>query len=141
LFFPGCQKKANTLQDIAEPIVSPGWVTFKPAAKVNPSTLFRDYAQAFHLARGNEMRLASQETDSLGFTHYRYQQYFNGVEVENAAFVVHAKGNAAVRAGGRLLADFERAGLQPTLSEPAPRFSRSISADGYFHEDNRRGPG
>jgi bacillolysin len=138
LFLSGCQRKTASLQDIAEPIASPGWVTFKAAARVNPTSLFRDYARAFHLAAGNEMRLVSQETDSLGFTHHRYQQYFNGVEVENAVFVVHAKGNTAVRAGGRLLADFERAGVQPTLSEQQALeiLKRHIPADRYFHEDN-----
>ena len=35
--------------------------------------------------------LIDQETDELGITHYRYQQFFNGVKVERAIIHIHAK--------------------------------------------------
>ncbi|HEX6430986.1 MAG TPA: M4 family metallopeptidase [Niastella sp.] len=40
---------------------------------------------------GYEFRLKREQTDELGFTHQRYHQYFQGIKIENAEYVVHAK--------------------------------------------------
>ena len=39
----------------------------------------------------NELRLVSQETDELGSTHYRYQQFFAGIPVDLAEFRMHVQ--------------------------------------------------
>ena len=89
-----CQKPAEKrtpdITDIAEPVVTSGWLKFKAGAHIDPKTLFRDHAAVFHLPPGNEMVLQSEETDELGVTHYRYQQFFREIKVENAEFLVRA---------------------------------------------------
>ena len=40
---------------------------------------------------GYEFRLKREQTDELGFTHQRYHQYLQGIKIENAEYLVHAK--------------------------------------------------
>src|SRR5207245_8402564 len=109
--------RRRDITEIAEPMVTSGWLKFKPAAHVNPTTLFKDYAAAFHLSPGNEMVLQSEQTDELGVTHYRYQQFFREIKVENAEFLVRAKNNEAVSATARLEHDFQQYETHPKPSD------------------------
>src|ERR1700758_4313275 len=111
------QKRTPEITDIAEPVITSGWLKFKPGAHVNPKTLFKDHAAIFHLLPGNEMVLQSEQTDELGVTHYRYQQFFHEIKVENAEFLVRAKNNEAVSANGRLAHDFQPDATAPKISE------------------------
>ena len=58
-----------------------------------------------------------EQTDELGITHYRYQQFFHQIKVENAEFLVRAKDNAAISANGKLAYDFQPQTTSPKLSE------------------------
>ena len=131
------QKPKGDITDIAEPVVTPGWITFKPSAKINPKTLFKDHAAIFHLPPGNEMVAQPEQTDELGITHYRYQQFFHQIKVENAEFLVRAKDNIAVSANGKLAYDFQPQTTSPKLSEEQAWeiVHRRIPASRYFRED------
>ena len=37
------------------------------------------------------MRAVRRETDPLGFTHEKYQQYYKGLKVEHATYTLHAR--------------------------------------------------
>jgi Zn-dependent metalloprotease len=39
----------------------------------------------------DEFRLKSVITDELGITHKRFQQYYKGIKVENAEYLLHGK--------------------------------------------------
>jgi Zn-dependent metalloprotease len=43
-----------------------------------------------------------KETDNLGFTHYRYQQTYNGIPVHEAQFIVHVINNKIASVNGRI---------------------------------------
>src|SRR5205814_854075 len=137
-----CHKLAENrtadITDIAEPVVTPGWITFKPEAKINPKTLFTDHPAIFHLAEGNQMLLQAEETDPLGITHLRYRQFFNNIEVENAEFLVRAKDNLAVSANGRLAYDFQPATTAPQLAEEQAWqvVQKRIPAERYLREED-----
>jgi bacillolysin len=131
------QKRTPEITDIAEPVITSGWLKFKPGAHVNPKTLFKDHAAIFHLLPGNEMVLQSEQTDELGVTHYRYQQFFHEIKVENAEFLVRAKNNEAVSANGRLAHDFQPDATAPKISEDQAWeiVHRRVPAEKYFRDD------
>ena len=131
------QKPKGDITDIAEPVVTPGWITFKPGAKINPKTLFKDHAALFHLPPGNEMVAKAEETDELGITHFRYQQFFHEIKVENAEFLVRAKNGQAVSANGKLAYDFQPQTTAPQISEEQAWeiVHRRIPAERYFRDD------
>lgn len=132
------QKRVPDITDIAEPVTTPGWIKFKPDAKVNPRTLFSDHPDIFHLAPGNEMRLQTEETDELGLTNVRFLQFFKTIEVENAEFRVRARENVAISANGHLAYDFQPATTSPQVPEERAWsiVQEHIPAERYFHEDN-----
>jgi Zn-dependent metalloprotease len=138
ILFSSCHRKAKSFDDIAQPILTPGWITFKESAKVDPTTLFRDYAGLFHLTEGNEMHVQSQESDDLGLTHFRYQQYYKGIEVENAEFLVHAKSGVAIRANGILAADFQPENTEAKITEEQALaiLRQRFPEKQFLHEDN-----
>ncbi len=133
----GNEKPKGDITDIAKPVTTPGWITFKPEAKINPKTLFKDYAAIFHLPPGNEMVVQSEQTDELGMTHFRYEQFFKNIEVEHAEFLVRAKEGRAVSANGKLAYDFQPQITAPQLSEEQAWaiVQRRIPGQRYFRED------
>jgi Zn-dependent metalloprotease len=148
--FSSCRRHARTgtFDEIAQPMDSPGWITFKDSARVNPKTLFTDHADLFQLPAGNEMRVTSEQVDDLGMTHFRFQQLYKGVEVENAEFRVHAKANVAVTANGKLEYQFAPSVTQPAVTEEqalAVLLQRMPDVRFYheddFVEDVKREPG
>gem|GEM_PF-3177629 len=48
----------------------------------------------------DELRLIKEETDVLGYTHYRYAQYYKGIPVEWGRYYVHTKEGQIVSANG-----------------------------------------
>lgn len=131
--------KASTgIDAIAQAVTAPGWIKFKPEAKVNPKTLFADHADIFHLPAGNEMVAQPEEKDELGVTHLRFQQLFKGVAVEHAEFRVRAKDGIAVSANGRLAYDFQPATTAPQIPEERAWeiVRQHLPAERYFREDN-----
>ena len=131
------QKPKGDITDIAEPVVTAGWITFKPGAKINPKTLFKDHAAIFHLPPGNEMVVRLEDTDELGITHVRYQQVFHEIEVEHAEFLVRAKENIAISANGHLAYDFKPQTTAPQMTEEQAWeiVRRRIPAQRYYHDD------
>lgn len=113
----GCTPKPDKLTDVAAPITSPGWIRFRPEAQVDARGFMARYGSALQLAEGTKMRPVSEQVDELGMTHLRYHQYYRGLEVEGAQFLVHAKGNRALSANGELALRFAPSVLQPSIDE------------------------
>ena len=143
--FVSCKEKGRSdekasmgINSIAQPVTAPGWIKFKPEAKVNPKTLFTDHADIFHLPPGNEMVAQPEEKDDLGLSHFRFQQIFKGVPVEHAEFRVRARDGFAVSANGRLAYDFQPATIAPQIPEERAWeiVHQHLPADRYLREDN-----
>jgi Zn-dependent metalloprotease len=60
----------------------------------------------------DEFRLKSETTDDLGITHKRFQQYYKGVKVDNAEYLVHGKGDNIEYING----DFQDINIQSIVS-------------------------
>ncbi len=57
-----------------------------------PFTEVRDYLKTiFSLQEEDNLVLLKTTTDNLGFTHYRYQQVYNGLNVEGRTVTLHVK--------------------------------------------------
>ena len=74
--------------------------------------------QQLGLTNADQMVQRTAETDQLGFTHQKFAQYYQGIRVEHADYMVHTKAGAVESISG----DFEKiVGLSvtPTLGEKA----------------------
>lgn len=70
----------------------------------------------------DDFRLIKTEQDELGITHQRYQQYYKGVKVEGAIFVLHGKNDAIEIMNGNF------APLNIASTSPARNESQSLNS-------------
>ncbi len=105
------------MESICRYSTTPGWYDFREDAEINPLSIFTDYRVAFNLGNDDEMRMISQKTDMLGSTHYKYQQYYKGVKIFGAQFLVHQNSEGRVyTANGKTVNGLNR-NAEATLSE------------------------
>ncbi len=84
----------------------------------------------------DEFRLAKENTDKWGFTHHRYHQYYKGIRVENAEYLLHGKNGVIETING----DFQQVNI-PSI-KPAITEQRALQnalkyagAERYIWED------
>ncbi len=95
---------------------SPSYVRFQKDKAVNADAVVDWMKSALSPGEQWGFRLLKRETDNLGMTHTRYQQTFNGVQVEGAIYIVHEKDGKATALNG-LLSPQLTLSVQPALTE------------------------
>lgn len=89
---------------IAKPGGIKGWIDFREGLAINPTTLFTDFKDAFELGIADKMAIKKTQKDNLGFSHYRYQQYYKNLKVVYGEYAVHQQKDGFVKsANGRLI--------------------------------------
>jgi len=131
------QGQNNRLSQIALSNKNSRWLEFRQNLKLSPATILNDYKYAFGLGALDMMKIISTKTDQLGYTHYRYQQYYAGIPVDNAVFIVHAKNNVAVCGNGNLEKNINISPIPRINVEQAIQFALAFTkADKYMWEIN-----
>ncbi len=67
-----------------------------------------------------ELNLYKKEKDNLGYTHYRYQEFYKGVMVEHGVYYVHVKDGKVISVNGE---------FYPNISQKLVTIIPSISKD------------
>ena len=94
----------SKFSSIAKPGSSRDWVDFSEGTVIKPTTIFEDFKDAFELSNDDQMKIKKTENDELGFTHYRYQQYYKNLPVLYGEYYVHQQHDGFVNAAnGRLI--------------------------------------
>jgi bacillolysin len=98
--------------------------------------------QQLALSTDDQLLPARLETDQLGFSHQRFEQYYKGVKVEHATYTAHSRGGQLESLSG----DFEKVGtlsVTPTLSADAAlaRAMAFVGARKYMWQDAREEAG
>jgi len=85
-----------------------------------------DFMKSLLKAKGrDEFRLKSEITDDMGITHRRYQQYFKGVRVDNAEYLVHGEdGNINIING-----DFQTINMESVIPAITERHALEKALD------------
>lgn len=120
------------LSDIAVVNHGSSWIQFKPTVTIHGNQFFSQYQKALNFGSSDEMRLVKTETDQLGFTHYRYQQYHQGIPVYGAIYILHEQNNRLKSGNGSLVHDFDGA-KSPSISSKTAveRAIAQVSAEQY----------
>lgn len=63
--------------------------------------------------------LMNSDTDDLGFTHFRYQQTYNGIPIEGTMFLIHAENGTIVSMNGDIFAGDHFSGAKTMAEETA----------------------
>ncbi len=82
-------------------------------------------------------QLIRQDDDQLGFTHYKYQHFFNGIEVEDSTYTVHTRDGLIVSLSGEYHDVNQNAAESATISESdALKYAlEHINAEVYIWQD------
>jgi bacillolysin len=114
----------------------PSLIEFKAAGRPSAADGAFVLREQLGLGQDEQMRPARLETDQLGFTHQKFEQYYKGVKIEHATYTVHARGGAVESLSG----DYEKVdklSTTPGLSASAA-LSRALAAVGakkYMWQD------
>lgn len=81
----------------------PNFIRLNSDAKIQLSERGQLLRETFKMRPEDEFRQISQYSDELGYTHVKYQQYCQGVKVENGVFTVHSQNNRISHLSGRFV--------------------------------------
>lgn len=114
----------------------PALIEFKAAGRPSAADGAFVLREQLGLGQNEQMRPVRLETDELGFTHQKFEQYYQGVKIEHATYTVHARKGAVESLSG----DYEKVGqlsTTPGLSASAAlgRALASIGAKKYMWQD------
>ena len=113
-----------------------GWFKMNPDVQLSTEELLLNYHTALGLSDWDELKNYRSETDKLGITHHRFQQYHRSIPVEGGIFLVHEKTGAVLTFNGEWASGIN---LQST-----PSFSKEqaiekalveLPAEKYIWED------
>lgn len=77
-----------------------GWYKMKTDARLSVKELLEKHTSDLNLSQWDEFKSYHSETDELGITHYRFQQYHRGIPVENGILLIHEKWGKVVTFNG-----------------------------------------
>ena len=107
------------------PAGNPNWLKAREGANVSAADVLRAHTAELGLSAADELRLYRTQSDALGMTHYRYQQYHQGIKVEHAELLIHEQAGAVQSINGRWARGMDLA-ARPSLS-PEEALSQALS--------------
>jgi len=81
---------------------SPVAMKFQPGNQPTVATFFQDYRKAYPLSDENQMKELRVSADKTG-SHYRYDQYYKGIQVLGGQYILHEKNGGVWYANGHLV--------------------------------------
>ncbi|RYY21512.1 MAG: T9SS type A sorting domain-containing protein [Cytophagaceae bacterium] len=114
----------------------PTLIEFRAASRPSATDGAFVLREQLGLSADEQMRPARLETDQLGFSHQKFEQYYQGVKIEHATYTVHARGGVVESLSG----DYEKVGklsVTPGLRASAAlgRALAAVGAKKYMWQD------
>ncbi|MFI5237129.1 MAG: M4 family metallopeptidase, partial [Ignavibacteriales bacterium] len=115
---------------------SPFEIRFDDNSKLTKEFFFQGYKQHFGLSDSYSFKLNSEIVDQMGRKHFRFNQYYNGVEVVSAQFILHERNGYIHYANGHLVHGIDEE-VNPVISESAALVFalNKVGAQEYMWED------
>ncbi|HNR19502.1 MAG TPA: M4 family metallopeptidase [Bacteroidia bacterium] len=86
------QNRQMQMEEFAKPVETKGWIDFREGNTLNPQTLFTEKKEMFGLTAYDDMQQYKVQSDEIGFTHFRFQQYHKGIKIIGAETILHHNG-------------------------------------------------
>jgi len=124
------------LKQISDSTSQKDWIILKENTNFTPYNIFTVNKNIFGLKNADSMKIFSDYLTEAGIRHARYQQYYNGIKVENCIAIVHSINNKANIINGTWVKDID-ININPNINEnDALTFAlNNINAQKYFWED------
>jgi len=117
---------------------NPDWLTVRAGVQISAADLVRLHKSDLGLNPLDELVLYRTDTDDLGFSHHRYQQYHQGVPVDGGELLVHEQHGRVRTLNGKLVR-----GLQADVRASVPadaarqRALQQVPAQSYMWESSQ----
>lgn len=98
-------------------------------------------ATTFNLTPNDALIQISVTTDDVGYTHYKYQHYYKGIEVEGSMVTAHVKNNVVSTFSGSFRS-FNDLSIKPAISESSARANamNKVGAKTYIWQQEQTTP-
>ncbi len=108
--------------------VLPAYLDFPENNRPTIAEFMAEFRNAYPFPTENELRLQQKNGDQLGEQHSRFDQYYKGMKVIGAQYIVHEKAGRVRMANGRLVQGLE-IDINPVITE-ADAFRAALKAVG-----------
>jgi Zn-dependent metalloprotease len=123
------QSKQLILDDIAKPVTTKGWIDFREYNDLNAESIFTDKKHLFGLSSNDDMLQYKVQSDEIGYTHFRYQQYHKGIKIIGAETILHHNGSYLKSMNGFIASDLNMDVVPAMSKESAFTKSKEACAD------------
>ena len=82
-------ENTKRLEKICKKNDKEGFIEFKDDFNVKPDKIFKEYKDEFELSKKDSIACYKITENELGQKHYRYHQYYKGIKIEGAEFILH----------------------------------------------------
>lgn len=115
------------------------WLTIKPNVVIKSNKFFSDYKETIGFSSNHNFVLVKSDTDNLGVTHDRFEQYYKGIKVDGEMYILHSKAGNVIRANGKKRAELDM-DIVPTISESAALITafNSVNSQKYAWQDTNQ---
>lgn len=115
----------------------PPFKSFKKGEEISFSGFQTYFRETFSLRKDDGLKMKKQESDELGFTHYRFQQWYHNFPVEFGEYLVHVKNGKVISMNGKFISEIQ-APSKPGISSAAAlnEAIAYIGAEKYLWEDS-----
>jgi Zn-dependent metalloprotease len=113
------QRSAVADTTITKSISPSGVILFKAEKNLLVKDLVTQKKGRLGLTANETLRLQKVETSQWGLDYHRYRQYYGGIEIMDADFIVEARHDTATAANGELFHLAKETSATPTLTKEA----------------------
>jgi Zn-dependent metalloprotease len=75
-------------------------IRFSESSVTTANDFFATFSSKLLISSNDTFTLLKKEQDDIGYTHYRFQQHFNGVPLDGVQFLLHEKNGKLTSANG-----------------------------------------
>ncbi|MFK8057548.1 MAG: M4 family metallopeptidase [Saprospiraceae bacterium] len=111
------------------------WIELLPDARIQTDQFFNNFKDDLGLDEAYHFELIEESTDKLGFSHYRYQEHFNGYPIEGGIYMLHVKDGLVKKANGKLIRAIPESGQVAVSAANALELAKAhTGADVFYWE-------
>ncbi len=78
------------------------WIRIPSTMHSDVNTFFEEYRLQFGISENSEMKLLRTEKQSNEWSHYKYQQFYKGLKILGAEYILHQQNGQIVSGNGRI---------------------------------------
>ncbi|AEV34075.1 Zinc metalloprotease (elastase) [Owenweeksia hongkongensis DSM 17368] len=126
----------QSIMEIASSDQQENWWSFHNGQNITPDTFFQTYQESMGFDANYSFIELKREEDDLGINHIRYEQFYKGVKVEGAQFILHSRGNTLYKANGRLVKSLQGSPVATVSFKDALNTAKQLTeANSFYWED------